>query len=186
MILEYFRDPPVGRLVRRRRPARAGHPGVRRPSISRISWEIRPLPRCAAASPGWTAKRSPHRPSLDRYRNVARMYQEQSGGDFSPALARQLGIPEQVVGELVRSQVLVREAERLGIEVTNTEVGTSIATSPTFQENGVFIGRDALSRHAARRPAEPAGLRGLRPVRPDDREAPVADHRVAARVGSWN
>ncbi|MYE43725.1 MAG: hypothetical protein F4X79_06800, partial [Acidobacteria bacterium] len=80
---------------------------------------------------------------LDRYRNVARMYQEQSGGDFSPALARQLGIPEQVVGELVRGQVLVREAERLGIEVTNTEVGTSIATSPTFQENGIFIGRDA-------------------------------------------
>ena len=80
---------------------------------------------------------------LDRYRNIARMYQEQSGGDFSPALARQLGIPEQVVGELVRSQVLVREAQRLGIEVTNTEVGTSIASSPTFQENGVFIGRDA-------------------------------------------
>lgn len=80
---------------------------------------------------------------LDRYRNVARVYQEQSGGDFSPALARQLGIPEQVVGELVRNRVLVREAERLGIEVTNTEVGTSIATSPTFQENGVFIGRDA-------------------------------------------
>ena len=80
---------------------------------------------------------------LDRYRNVARMYQEQSGGDFSPALARQLGIPDQVVGELVRSRVLVREAERLGIEVTNTEVGNSIATSPTFQDNGIFIGRDA-------------------------------------------
>ena len=30
---------------------------------------------------------------LDRYRNVARLYQEQSGGEFSPALARQLGIP---------------------------------------------------------------------------------------------
>jgi peptidyl-prolyl cis-trans isomerase D len=71
------------------------------------------------------------------------MYQEQSGGDFSPALARQLGIPEQVVGELVRSRVLLLEAQRLGLQVTNTEVGTSIATSPTFQENGVFIGRDA-------------------------------------------
>ena len=80
---------------------------------------------------------------LDRYRNVARMYQEQSGGDFSPALARQLGIPDQVVGELVRSRVLVLEAQRLDIQVTNAEVGTSIATSPTFQENGVFIGRDA-------------------------------------------
>ena len=80
---------------------------------------------------------------LDRYRNVARMYQEQSGGDFSPALARQLGIPDQVVGELVRSRVLVLEAERLGLQVTNAEVGTSIATSPTFQQNGMFIGRDA-------------------------------------------
>ena len=80
---------------------------------------------------------------LDRYRNVSRMYQEQSGGEFSPALARQLGIPEQVVGELVRGRVLVLEAERLGLQVTNAEVGTSIATSPTFQSNGVFIGRDA-------------------------------------------
>ena len=80
---------------------------------------------------------------LDRYRNVARLYQEQSGGDFSPALARQLGIPDQVVGELVRSRVLVLEAERLGLQVTNAEVGTSIATSPTFQESGAFIGRDA-------------------------------------------
>ena len=80
---------------------------------------------------------------LDRYRNVARLYQEQSGGEFSPALARQLGIPDQVVGELVRSRVLVLEAERLGLQVTNAEVGTNIATSPTFQENGVFIGRDA-------------------------------------------
>ena len=80
---------------------------------------------------------------LDRYRNVAREYQEQSGGEFSPALARQLGIPAQVVGELVRSRVLVLEAERHGLQVTNTEIGTSIATSPTFQQNGVFIGRDA-------------------------------------------
>lgn len=80
---------------------------------------------------------------LDRYRNVARMYQEQSGGEFSPAMARQLGIPEQVVAELVRSRVLVLEAERLGLQVTNAEVGTSIAASPTFQQNGVFIGRDA-------------------------------------------
>ena len=80
---------------------------------------------------------------LDRYRNVARTYQEQSGGEFSPALARQLGIPDQVVGELVRSRLLVLEAERHGLQVTNAEVGTSIATSPTFQQNGVFIGRDA-------------------------------------------
>ena len=80
---------------------------------------------------------------LDRYRNVARMYQEQSGGEFSPALARQLGIPEQVVAELVRNRVLVLEAERLGLQVTNAEVGTSIATSPTFQQNGAFVGRDA-------------------------------------------
>ena len=80
---------------------------------------------------------------LDRYRNVARMYQEQSGGEFSPALARQLGIPEQVVGELVRSEVLEREARRHGLHVTDAEVGTSIAASPSFQQEGVFIGRDA-------------------------------------------
>ena len=80
---------------------------------------------------------------LDRYRDTARRYQEQTGGSFSTALARQLGIPEQVVSELIRSRVLVLEAERHGLQVTDQEVGASIRTTPAFQQNGVFIGTDA-------------------------------------------
>ncbi len=80
---------------------------------------------------------------LDRYRQVAQQYQQQSGGQFSANLARQLGLPDQVAGDLVRARVLVREAERQGLQVTDAEVGTAIANSPTFQVEGAFIGAAA-------------------------------------------
>lgn len=80
---------------------------------------------------------------LDRYREVARQYQQQSGGEFSTGLARQLGIPDQVVGDLIRGRILVLEAERHGLIVTDAEIGASITSAPTFQRNGVFVGRDA-------------------------------------------
>ncbi len=80
---------------------------------------------------------------LDRYRQVAQQYQQQSGGQFSASLARQLGLPDQVAGDLIRARVLVREAERQGLEVTDAEVGTAIANSPTFQVEGSFIGAAA-------------------------------------------
>lgn len=80
---------------------------------------------------------------LDRYRQVAQQYQQQSGGQFSATLARQLGLPDQVAGDLIRARVLVREAERQGLSVTDAEVGTAIANSPTFQVEGSFIGAAA-------------------------------------------
>lgn len=80
---------------------------------------------------------------LDRYRLAARSWQEQSGGQFSPALARQIGLPDQVAAELVRDRLLVLEAERFGIRVSDSEVGAWITTAPTFQQNGAFVGREA-------------------------------------------
>lgn len=80
---------------------------------------------------------------LDRYRQAARSWQEQSGGQFSPALARQVGLPDQVAAELVRDRLLVLEAKRFGIRVSDSEVGEWITTAPSFQQNGAFVGREA-------------------------------------------
>ncbi len=80
---------------------------------------------------------------LDRYRDTARAYQEQTGGTFSTSLARRLGIPEQVATDLVRNRVLVLEAERHGLEVSDDEVSEAIRSTPAFQQNGVFIGAQA-------------------------------------------
>ncbi len=108
---------------------------------------------------------------LDRYREVARDYQQQSGGEFSPALARQLGLPEQVVGDLVRNRILVLEAERHGLMVTNAEVADAIRTAPAFQSGGVFIGRAAyLDR-----------LRAAR-LNPRDFEASVRSDLLAEKL----
>ena len=108
---------------------------------------------------------------LDRYRDTARRYQEQTGGSFSTALARQLGIPEQVVSELIRNRVLVLEAERHGLQVTDQEVGTSIRTSPAFQQNGVFIGTEAYLNL----------LRGAR-LNPRDFEASLRSDLLAEKL----
>lgn len=80
---------------------------------------------------------------LERYRQLAQQYQEQTQGQFSATLARQLGLPEQVAADLVRARVLVLEAERHGLRVTDAEVGTAIANSPAFQREGAFIGAAA-------------------------------------------
>lgn len=80
---------------------------------------------------------------LDRYRQASRSYQEQSGGQFSPALARQIGLPDQVAAELVRDRILRLEAARLGLFVSDSEVSAFITESPSFQRDGVFVGRDA-------------------------------------------
>ncbi len=80
---------------------------------------------------------------LDRYRQVAQQYQEQTSGQFSANLARQLGIPEQVATDLIRDRMLVLEAGRHGLRVTDAEVGAAIANSPAFQREGAFIGTAA-------------------------------------------
>ena len=108
---------------------------------------------------------------LDRYREVARQYQQQSGGEFSSGLARQLGLPQQVVGDLVRNRVLVLEAERHGLVVTDAEVGASITSAPVFQENGVFIGRAAYLER----------LRGAR-LSPRDFEASLRSDLLAEKL----
>lgn len=80
---------------------------------------------------------------LDRYRQAARSWQEQSGGQFSPAMARQVGLPDQVAAELIRDRLLVLEAERFGIRVSDSEVGEWITEAPNFRQNGEFVGREA-------------------------------------------
>jgi len=89
---------------------------------------------------------------LGRYQQTSRQYQEQMGEAFTPAFARRMGLPLSVAGELAQRMLLIKEAERHGIKVTDAAVGEAIRTSPAFQQNGAFMGREAyLSLLAANR-----------------------------------
>lgn len=68
---------------------------------------------------------------LDAY---SRVYREK----FSPALAEQLGLPQQAVNDLVQEAVVVQRARAEGLEVGDEELNAQIQAVPAFAENGRF------------------------------------------------
>jgi peptidyl-prolyl cis-trans isomerase D len=64
----------------------------------------------------------------------AQVYRER----FSPQLAEQLGLQQQVVEDLVQEAVVVQRAKREGLGVSDEELNEQIHAIPAFQENGRF------------------------------------------------
>ncbi|MGH9322412.1 MAG: SurA N-terminal domain-containing protein, partial [Vicinamibacteria bacterium] len=80
---------------------------------------------------------------LRSYRAQENQYRQQLGEQFSPDLMRQLGFDNLVLRQLVQNHILLLEAERQGIAVSDGEVSDAIVNDPTLQSDGKFIGRQA-------------------------------------------
>jgi peptidyl-prolyl cis-trans isomerase D len=78
-----------------------------------------------------------------RYRLQEQVYRAQLGQQYSPALMRQLGLEDLVLRGLIQDALLVVEAQRQGLTVSDEELAGRIVRDPTFQSNGQFIGRSA-------------------------------------------
>jgi peptidyl-prolyl cis-trans isomerase D len=63
-----------------------------------------------------------------------RIYRERLTSDF----VERLGIPDQVVAELVQEALIVQQAAREGIRVTDDDLRASILAIRAFQEDGRF------------------------------------------------
>ncbi len=89
---------------------------------------------------------------LQSYHAQENRYRQQLGGQYSPELMKQLGFDNLVLRQLVQNKILLLEAERQGITVTDAEVSKYILDLPEFQNQGRFIGREAylnmLSRYS--------------------------------------
>ncbi|MGH7334553.1 MAG: SurA N-terminal domain-containing protein [Candidatus Rokuibacteriota bacterium] len=87
--------------------------------------------------------------SLDRYERrfrayynaYAQMYRDR----FSPEVAQQLGLPQQVVSDLVQEALVVQRAAKEGLALTDAELNAQMHSVPAFQENGRF----SLKRYEA-------------------------------------
>jgi peptidyl-prolyl cis-trans isomerase D len=79
---------------------------------------------------------------VERYRRAYQSYMEfyrQLYRDrLTPELAERLGLGRQVVNDLVQDALIVQQAEREGVRVTDDELRTRIQTIPAFQEDGRF------------------------------------------------
>jgi peptidyl-prolyl cis-trans isomerase D len=72
------------------------------------------------------------------YSNLYSLYQNIYREQFTPALEKQLRLRQQALDALIEQSLLLEEADRLGIKVSQKELVDSIAKVPVFQENGTF------------------------------------------------
>jgi peptidyl-prolyl cis-trans isomerase D len=51
-----------------------------------------------------------------------------------------MGVPNQILDDLITAEIIQVMAKRLGVEVTPSEISKAIETNPNLQNNGQFIG----------------------------------------------
>jgi peptidyl-prolyl cis-trans isomerase D len=73
-----------------------------------------------------------------RYQHWLRFYAQVMRERFSPELAEQMGLPQQVVDDLVQEELTVQRARAEGLEVTDEELTAHIVGIPAFHEGGRF------------------------------------------------
>lgn len=82
----------------------------------------------------------------DTYRDMEARYRQLYGEQFSPELAKQIRLPLQALDQLVNQKILLAEAERLGLRVSDGELRDAILSFPVFKDDkGRFVG-DATYR----------------------------------------
>ncbi|NWF54481.1 MAG: SurA N-terminal domain-containing protein [Syntrophaceae bacterium] len=72
------------------------------------------------------------------YQNMRDRYQAMYGERFTEEMAKKLNLKERAVKDLVSRVLLVQEARRLGLKVTEGELEASIHANPAFQKDGLF------------------------------------------------
>jgi len=74
-----------------------------------------------------------------RYQSYLEAYAQIYRERFSAEMAERLGLPQQVVGDLVQEALIVQRANAEGFAVSDEELNARIHAIPTFQENGRFV-----------------------------------------------
>jgi peptidyl-prolyl cis-trans isomerase D len=78
-----------------------------------------------------------------QYRTLEDRYRQTLGERFTPEMARQMRLPAQALEQVVAEKILLREAERAGLTVSDEEVRKAILEVPAFgDERGNFVGQE--------------------------------------------
>jgi len=76
-----------------------------------------------------------------RYNTVYDNFRQRSpSAALDPGILRQLGLDQEAINGLVSEYVMEYVADNIGIQVTPEEIAKNITSSPSFQDNGQFIG----------------------------------------------
>ena len=96
----------------------------------------------AGQAPSWAAKVNgevlPGEEYQRAYANLLRAFQQQAGPSFSRELAEQLGLSSMAMNQLVERALVIQEARRQGLVITDEELAKTIFELPSFQVDGHF------------------------------------------------
>src|SRR5215471_3209232 len=73
-----------------------------------------------------------------RYQSYLEAYAQIYRERFSTEMAERMGLPQQVLGDLVQEALIVQRANAEGLSVSDEELNARINAIPIFQENGRF------------------------------------------------
>lgn len=71
---------------------------------------------------------------------------EKQFGGLNANLIQQLGLPQQILEQLVQQRLLLQMASDMGLRATDEEVRAKIVAYPVFQRDGQFIGFEEYKR----------------------------------------
>ncbi len=92
--------------------------------------------------PAYVAKVNGHvidlRAYQQAYNRLVELYQRAYGDRWSPAKIKELGLGKRALDQLIDQALLLQEADRRGIKVSDEELAAAIQAVPVFQDQGAF------------------------------------------------
>ena len=101
--------------------SRYGGSGETRDSVATVNGEAIPIERFQR-----------------RYQSYLEAYAQIYRDRFSAEMAERMGLPQQVLGDLVQEALIVQRANAEGLSISDEELNARINAIPIFQENGRF------------------------------------------------
>jgi peptidyl-prolyl cis-trans isomerase D len=75
------------------------------------------------------------------YQTMENRLRQMYGEQYTPEMAKQMQVPIQALNQAVSDKIILREARRIGLRVSDDELRDEIMTMPVFKdEQGAFIG----------------------------------------------
>src|SRR4051794_6700327 len=98
------------------------------------------------------------------YQNLDGIYRQMYGDQLTPEMAKQMKLPLMALDQVIRQKILLAEARRLGLTVSDAELQNRILEIPGLKDDkGNFIGQDEyVQRLQANRISVPDFERELR------------------------
>jgi len=72
------------------------------------------------------------------YQNLLDLYQQQYGSSLTDDMLKALNPKQQAYNTIIEQAIILAQADRLNLDVSNTELQDAIYSYPIFQRNGVF------------------------------------------------